>query len=178
MPMAAAANTIAYLGIGSNMGDRASQIEEALAMIARLPETKLLRRSPLYESKPWGKTDQPDFLNIVVEISTSLNPQLLLRHAKSIEARLDRGPGEQWGPRPIDIDILLYGDKRLRTATLVLPHQRMWERHFVLRPLADLLPDLIGPGNTPIEKFLQQEEIAAQDVREYKLESVPVNEQK
>ena len=176
MPLAA--NTIAYLGLGSNVGERAAQIEEAIEMMGRLPETRMLRRSPLYESKPWGKTDQPDFLNIVIEISTNIEPHLLLQHCKNIEAKLGREPGEQWGPRPIDIDILLYGDKRLKTATLILPHQRMWERQFVLRPLADLLPNLAGPDNIPIEKFLQREEIAAQGVREYRLERKSGNEER
>ncbi len=152
------------------MGERTAQIEEALARIGRLPKTRILRRSPIYESKPWGKTNQPDFLNIVVEISTNIEPHVLLHHCKKIETQLGREPGEHWGPRPIDVDILLYGDKRLKTATLVLPHKRMWERQFVLRPLADLLPNLAGPDNIPIEKFLQREEIAAQGVREYRLE--------
>src|SRR5687767_15351975 len=83
--MPAATDTTAYLGLGSNMGDREQQIEEALALLGRLPETRILRRSQLYESKPWGKTDQPDFLNMVVEISTRLAPHLVLRHCKSIE---------------------------------------------------------------------------------------------
>ena len=171
-------STVAYLGLGSNMGDRVAQIEEAITMIGHLPETRILRRSPLYESKPWGKTDQPDFLNMVVEISTNIGPHVLLHHCKEIEAKLGREPGERWGPRPIDIDIVLYGDKHINTATLTLPHQRMWERQFVLRPLADLLPNLVGPDNAPIEKFLQREEIAAQGVREYRLERKSGNEEK
>ncbi|MEO6457726.1 MAG: 2-amino-4-hydroxy-6-hydroxymethyldihydropteridine diphosphokinase [Chloroflexia bacterium] len=171
-------DTVTYLSLGSNMGDRAAQIEEAIAMIGRLPETSILKHSPLYESKPWGKTNQPDFLNMVVEISTNIDPHELLHNCKNIEAKLGREPGEQWGPRPIDIDILLYGDKRLKTDTLIIPHQRMWERQFVLRPLANLLPNLVGPDNTPIEKFLQREEIAAQGVREYRLERKKGNEEK
>ena len=147
-------------------------------MIGHLPETRILGRSPLYESKAWGKTNQPDFLNMVVEISTNIDPQVLLDNCKKIEAKLGREPGEQWGPRPIDIDILLYGDKHLNTATLVLPHRRMWQRQFVLRPLADLLPNLIGPDNSPVEEVLQREEIAAQGVRAHKLERNHVNEEK
>jgi len=160
------------------MGDRLAQIEQSLDMIDRLPQTHLLRRSRLYESKAWGKTDQADFLNMVAEIRTGLRPQLLLRHVKSIETKLGRQKGERWGPRPIDIDILLYGNERLDTITLTVPHPRMWERRFVLRPLADLLPDLAGPDNLPIKKILQLREITAQDVREYKTERDLVNEAK
>jgi len=159
--------SVAYLSLGSNMGEREAQIEAALRALGRLPDTRVLRKSPWYESKPWGKTDQPDFLNMVVEISTNLAPHTLLRHCQSIEKAQGREEGEKWGPRPIDIDILLFGDRRIRTATLVLPHARMWERHFVLRPLADLLPDLNGPGNTPIVDMLQKDEIASQQVQPY-----------
>ena len=160
------------------MGDRLAQIEQSLDMIDRLPQTHLLRRSRLYESKAWGKTNQADFLNMVAEIRTGLSPQLLLRHVKSIETKLGRKTGERWGPRPIDIDILLYGNEQLDTLTLTVPHPRMWERRFVLHPLADLLPDLAGPDNLPIKKILQLQEIAAQDVREYKTERDLINEAK
>ena len=166
--MATSTETIAYLGIGSNMGEREDQIESAIGYLDRLPETQVLRRSPIYESKPWGKSDQSDFLNMVAEVSTKLPPHTLLRHCKSIEKRMGREEAEeQWGPRPIDIDILLFGDRRVRTATLVLPHAHMWERHFVLRPLADLLPNLTAPDGTPIEQMLQKEEIASQSVSAY-----------
>ena len=174
----AATDTIAYLGLGSNMGDRVVQIEEAIAMLDQLPGTHVLRRSPLYESKPWGKTDQPDFLNMVVVLSTNIDPRILLHHCKEIETQLGRKSGERWGPRPIDIDILLYDEMHLESATLTLPHPRIWERQFVLRPLADLLPNLAGPDNTPIGKVLQREEIAAQGVREYRLERERGNEEK
>ena len=157
--------SMAYLSLGSNMGEREEQIENAVKALDRLPDTRVLRQSPLYESKPWGKTDQAEFLNLVVEISTNLAPHTLLRHCQNIEKQQGREDGEKWGPRPIDIDILLFGDRRIRTATLVLPHAHMWERHFVLRPLADLLPDLSGPKGTSIEEMLGSDEIAGQQVQ-------------
>jgi 2-amino-4-hydroxy-6-hydroxymethyldihydropteridine diphosphokinase len=152
--------SVAYLSLGSNMGEREEQIQNALKALERLPDTRLLRKSPLYESKAWGKTDQADFLNMVVEVNTNLAPHTLLRHCQNIEKQLGREEGEKWGPRPIDIDILLFGDRSIRTATLVLPHARMWERHFVLRPLADLLPNLVGPKGVSIEEMLRMDEIA------------------
>lgn len=153
---------VAYLGLGSNMNDPERQIESALSAISGLPSTTLLRTSPLYSSKPWGKTDQPDFVNIVAEISTGLDPNSLLRHAKQIEAEQGRTEGERWGPRPVDIDILLYGDRRLRSDILTIPHIRMWERRFVLQPLADLRPDLISPDGRTINDLLSHADIASQ----------------
>ena len=135
-----------------------------MSAIGRLPSTKVLRASRLYASKPWGKTDQPDFLNMVLEIDTALTPHTLLKHCKHIEAEQGRVAGERWGPRPIDVDILLYGSRTLKTASLVVPHPRMWERAFVLRPLADLRPDLQGPNGAPIAMYLDSDAIAAQGV--------------
>src|SRR5689334_1457957 len=100
--------TVAYLGLGSNMGDRMGQLSAAIEAIGSLPSTRIMKQSHVYETKAWGKTDQPDFLNIAVEIATALDPQELLRLCKEIEANQGRLPGERWGPRPIDIDILLY----------------------------------------------------------------------
>ena len=162
----------AYLSIGSNVsnvfGDREAQVEMAVEAIGRLPGTEILRRSPMYETMPWGLPDQPDFLNLVVEINTTLPPHTLLRHLKLIEKRQGREEGDmRWGPRPIDLDILLYDDRQIRTASLVVPHPRMWERLFVLRPLADLRPDLAAPDGTPITELLQQEHIARQGIRPY-----------
>src|SRR5438105_14365948 len=110
------ADATVYLGLGSNMGDREAHIEAALAALNRLPGTRVLRQSRLYGSKPWGRTDQPDYLNMVAEISTQLDPETLLRECKQIERDLGRVPGERWGPRPIDIDILLYNDATITTA--------------------------------------------------------------
>jgi 2-amino-4-hydroxy-6-hydroxymethyldihydropteridine diphosphokinase len=155
---------LAYLGLGSNMGNRRAQLRTAVEAIDRLPSTGVVRESPMYESKPWGKTNQPDFLNLVVEIETALPPQTLLKLCKQIEAEQGRVAGERWGPRPIDIDILLYDERTVRTADLIVPHLRMWERAFVLRPLADLRPDLTGPDGLPIAAYLENEMIASQGV--------------
>ncbi len=162
--MVTTTNTIAYLGLGTNMGDREAQLSAAVAAIAAIPATTLLRQSPIYESKPWGKTDQSDFLNMVVEINTQLEPHTLYRHLQKIERDMgrDREASEKWGPRPIDIDILLYGTRTLKTASLVVPHPRMWERHFVMRPLADLAPDLTTPDGTPISSLLTSDEMTSQ----------------
>src|SRR4051812_3430467 len=161
--MVTTTNTVAYLGLGTNMGDRDAQLDEALAALAKVPATPVLRTSPIYESKPWGKTDQADFLNMVVEIETQLEPHTLLRHLKKIESDLGREEeGERWGPRPIDIDLLLYGTRTLLTASLVVPHPRMWDRNFVLRPLADLAPNLVSPTGVPLMQLLQDKEIASQ----------------
>lgn len=162
---------IAYLGLGSNMGDRLAHLQSGVAALERLPDTHVLRQSSVYVSKAWGKTDQADFLNMVVEIGTYLDPTSLLVYCKDIERAEGRGPGERWGPRPLDIDILLFDDVVLVTQRLTIPHPRMWERRFVLRPLADLRPDLIAPDGVPITSLLEREDIASQAVWPYELES-------
>ncbi len=166
--MVTTTNTTAYLGLGTNMGDRDAQLQAALAAIAKIPATTVLQQSPVYESKPWGKTDQPDFLNMVVEISTQLEPHTLHRHLEKIERDLGREEaGEKWGPRTIDIDLLLYGSRTIKTASLVVPHARMWERRFVLRPLSDLAPEMAAPGGGTVMKLLEDEEIASQGLSLY-----------
>jgi 2-amino-4-hydroxy-6-hydroxymethyldihydropteridine diphosphokinase len=157
------------------MGDPPAQLREAVAAIDNLPGTHVLRESPLYGSRPWGRTNQPDFANMVIEISTQLKPHDLLRHAKIIEVEMGRKPGERWGPRPIDIDILLLDSERVSTSNLEIPHPRMWERAFVLFPLADLEPGLPTPEGLPLRKLLKKPEIAQQGV--WPLESSPGNEQ-
>ena len=156
-----------YLGLGSNMHNPPAQLEAAVTALRLLPSTHVQRVSPLYMSKAWGKTDQPDFLNMVVQIDTTLPPASLLREIKQIEVTQGRRPGERWGPRPVDIDILLYDKQEINTPTLVIPHPRMWDRAFVLRPLADLAPDLLSSGGMPIIDLLRQEPIASQGVWPY-----------
>jgi 2-amino-4-hydroxy-6-hydroxymethyldihydropteridine diphosphokinase len=158
---------IVYLGLGSNMHNPPAQLEAAVAALGLLPATHVQRISPVYVSRAWGKTDQPDFLNMVVEVDTALGPASLLRAVKQIEADQGRTSGERWGPRPVDIDILLYDKQEINTPTLVIPHLRMWERAFVLRPLADLVPDLISSDGTLITDLLRQEPIASQGVWPY-----------
>jgi 2-amino-4-hydroxy-6-hydroxymethyldihydropteridine diphosphokinase len=172
--MSVLAGKIAYLGLGSNLDDPHGQLERAVAAISRLPRTELLRRSPMYVSKPWGKIDQPDFLNIVVEIRTALAPLTLLRHCKHIETEQGRTESERWGPRQLDIDILIFNERVVRTASLVLPHPRMWQRAFVLRPLADLRPDLKSPQGVSILDVLRSEGVASQGIWPYGQSREPV----
>jgi 2-amino-4-hydroxy-6-hydroxymethyldihydropteridine diphosphokinase len=164
--------TTVYLGLGSNMGDREAHLRGAIEELERLDGTRVLRKSPLYVSKPWGKVDQPDFLNMVVEVTTQLDAHSLLRECKRIEKEAGRVPGERWGPRPLDIDILLFGDAHLDSPDLLVPHPRLWDRAFVLRPLADLRPDLTAPDGTPIKVLLERESIASQGVWPYEAQNV------
>jgi 2-amino-4-hydroxy-6-hydroxymethyldihydropteridine diphosphokinase len=132
-----------YLGLGSNLDDRQRNLERALQALA--PSVHLIAASPLYETAPWGYEHQPSFLNQVAQAETSLLPLELLKYLKDIEARLGRQPTIRYGPRLIDLDLLLYDDLLLEAPGLQIPHPRMHERAFVLVPLADLAPDLVHP---------------------------------
>lgn len=138
----------AYLGLGSNLGDRRACLAAAARQLAAAPAVRGLRLSPIYETDPVGLEDQPPFLNAVAALETTLWPRELLELAARIEERLGRVRSVRWGPRTIDVDILLVGDLRVTEADLTVPHPRMLERAFVLRPLADLAPDLVLPGRT------------------------------
>lgn len=142
----------AWLGLGANLGDRQANLAAALARLEQEPRIRVLRRSRWYESEPIGVTDQPWFLNGVVEIETTLPPRALLDALKRIEWELGRRPTRRWGERVIDLDILLYDDQRLETPDLVLPHPRLWQRLFVLAPLAELYPALRAPDGRLIEE--------------------------
>ena len=132
-----------YLGLGSNLGDRAANLREALRRLS--PLARLEEVSSLYETVPVGEEEQPPFYNAVCRVVTALEPEALLRHLKEIESAIGRRPGPRWGPRPIDLDILLYGDRVLEQEDLVIPHPLLAERAFVLVPLAELAPDLAHP---------------------------------
>lgn len=134
-----------YLSLGSNLGDRVAMLSAAVSGLGNTSDVRVLRVSPLYESDPWGLTEQPKFLNIVVEIETALTPLELLHAVKALEQRLGRRPGRRWGPRSIDIDLILWGSVILHTPELSLPHERFRERAFVLTPLADLAPETVDP---------------------------------
>jgi 2-amino-4-hydroxy-6-hydroxymethyldihydropteridine diphosphokinase len=133
-----------YLSLGSNVGDRRANLRAALDRLAA-PDLRLLRVSPVYETEPVDYTNQDWFLNLAVEAETELTPFALLARTQETEAALGRVLTVPKGPRTIDIDILLYGDRVLRTAALEIPHPRMRQRRFVLAPLADLAPDLRHP---------------------------------
>ena len=138
---------IAYIGLGSNQEDPARQLQSAFHGLSALRDTRLLRRSGVYRTPPWGLAEQPDFLNAVAELETRLSARELLGGLLDIESRAGRRrAGPRWGPRSIDLDLLLYGDCRIDEDGLVIPHPRMAERAFVLLPLAELAPSLDIPG--------------------------------
>ncbi len=136
----------AWLGLGSNLGDRSAAIGAALACLAATPGIAVVRVSRLYRTPPWGDTDQDAFLNAAVAIETTLSPHGLLERCLAIEARLGRVRERRWGPRSIDIDILHCAGVRIADATLTLPHPVWRERAFVLVPLAEIAPDLVIEG--------------------------------
>ncbi len=132
-----------YLGLGANLGDRQSNLLRAIDLLSR--KVRIEKRSSLYETEPVGYDRQPRFLNAVCRVSTSLSPEELFALAKDIEAALGRRPGFPNAPRPIDIDILFYGDRVIESPQLTIPHPRLEERAFVLVPLAEIAPDLVHP---------------------------------
>ena len=138
---------VAFLGLGSNIGDRASHLGQALRSLASAGNIVIRRASSIYETAPWGFTEQPKFLNCVVEIETVLSPSQLLDSVKVIENKMGRVPTVRYGPRPIDIDILLYGDLVIDwdTPDLKIPHVSMVHRAFVLVPLAEIAGHLQHP---------------------------------
>jgi 2-amino-4-hydroxy-6-hydroxymethyldihydropteridine diphosphokinase len=143
--------TIAYVGLGANLGDREGTI---LAAVTELPGVVAV--SPLRETDPVGVTDQPQFLNGVVALETELAPRELLDLLLAVERRLGRERRERWGPRTIDLDLLLYGDEVIDEDGLTVPHPRLSERRFVLEPLADLAPKLVVPGLGGVEELLAE----------------------
>jgi 2-amino-4-hydroxy-6-hydroxymethyldihydropteridine diphosphokinase len=138
----------AYLGLGANLGEREVHLARAVHLLAESPAVQISRSSSIYQTAPWGYLEQPDFLNSVLEIETTLDPVPLLELTQSIERRIGRQPGIRFGPRLIDVDILLYGEQsvRLEEPDLQIPHPRMHLRAFVLVPLAELAPGLILPA--------------------------------
>lgn len=147
-------SVLVYLGLGSNLGDRAANLSEALRRLGALPATHVLQLSPVYETEPVGPIPQGWFLNAVVAVETALRPLELLRAAKEIERDMGREPGPRWGPRLIDIDILLYGSEQLAGDELTLPHPELWNRRFALVPLRELLSS--GPLATRVDRRLAE----------------------
>jgi 2-amino-4-hydroxy-6-hydroxymethyldihydropteridine diphosphokinase len=132
-----------FVGIGSNLGDAQSQVESAISQINRASELEVIRSASLYGSKPFGPVEQDDFVNTVIEIACSLEPLELLNTLKEIERTMGRAHGVRWGPREIDLDILLFGSREYSSDDLNLPHAGIAERAFVLVPLAELEPELV-----------------------------------
>lgn len=136
---------VAFIGLGSNLDRPVRQVLTALDELGRVPETRLIRHSPLYRSAPLGPLDQPDYINAVAMLETSLRAEGLLDQLQSLEQRHGRVRSTHWGPRTLDLDILLYGDQRIDSDRLTVPHPQMHERAFVLVPLHDVAPDLVVP---------------------------------
>ena len=149
------APTRAYIGIGSNLEDPRAQVQRALARLAQLPDSRLVACSSLYGSAPVGLRDQPDFVNAACAIDTALAPQPLLAALLALERAHGRTRGgPRFGPRTLDLDLLLYGDLTLASPGLTLPHPRLHERAFVLYPLAEIAPGLEVPGRGPVARLL------------------------
>lgn len=138
----------ALLGLGGNVGDVRATFERAIAMLCDDDAVQLIARSSDYRTPPWGVTDQPPFINAVIVVATSLTPRALLTRAQDVECALgrDRANEQRWGPRPIDIDIIAYDDLTMRDADLTLPHPHLFERAFVLLPLAEIASDQVVAG--------------------------------
>jgi 2-amino-4-hydroxy-6-hydroxymethyldihydropteridine diphosphokinase len=142
----------AFIGLGSNLGDREAYLEAARRMLSGSVGVLLAGASSLYETEPVGYTDQSWFLNQVVEVATGLDPWELLLVLQGIEHDLGRQRLIRWGPRVVDLDVLLYGDAVLNSPELIVPHPRLYERSFVLSPLAEIAPDHVHPdGKTTLE---------------------------
>jgi 2-amino-4-hydroxy-6-hydroxymethyldihydropteridine diphosphokinase len=166
-------NHIAYIALGSNIGDRLQNLLDAAAALP--PQVVVRRASTIYETAPWGVLDQPDFLNQVLEVETDLSPEELLPFLKKIEAKLGRQQTIRYGPRRIDLDILFFDDQVLDLPGLQIPHARLHERTFVLVPLADLAPEFRHPltGQT-VRQMLS--ELDAGDVKPYSYPGMHSNE--
>ncbi|MCG3413186.1 2-amino-4-hydroxy-6-hydroxymethyldihydropteridine diphosphokinase [Staphylococcus massiliensis] len=149
----------AYLGLGSNIGDRTVELKEAIRLLNLNDNIKVVASSPIYETKPVGYTEQPDFLNQCVKIETDLSPHALLEVALDIEQQRHRVRKFQNGPRTLDVDILLYSDEIIETEDLSVPHKRMTERAFVIIPLNDIAPHLVEPrSQQTIETLVEPDE--------------------
>jgi len=147
----------AYIGLGSNLADPRARVESALQALERLPRTQLVQRSRLYRSAPWGRGGQPDFVNAAAVLRTGLAPRELLAALLTIERAEGRQRGgERWGPRVLDLDILVYADRVIDEPGLHVPHPHLHERAFVLAPLAEMAPDLEIPGRGRVDALLAE----------------------
>ena len=146
--MSGQTDEVAYLSLGGNIGDPAATMGAALRLLDADERTQVLDVSSLYRTPPWGKLDQPEFRNAAARLRTGHSPRGLLDLCLDIERRLKRERKERWGPRLVDLDILLFGDRRVDEPGLEIPHPRMLDRAFVLVPLAEIAPDLFVEGRS------------------------------
>ncbi|GAB2542581.1 2-amino-4-hydroxy-6-hydroxymethyldihydropteridine diphosphokinase [Rhodanobacter koreensis] len=152
--------TLAYIALGSNLGDPRQHVLDAMDALANLPDTRLLQRSSLYRTPPWGVLEQPPFVNAVVQVDTTLSPHALLDGLLDIERSAGRVRAERNGPRTLDLDLLHVDGVQLDDTQLTLPHPRMAERAFVLLPLNDLAPTLQLPGQVTVAESLARLDVA------------------
>jgi 2-amino-4-hydroxy-6-hydroxymethyldihydropteridine diphosphokinase len=160
---------LAYIGIGSNLGDSIATIHRAITALENLPQTRLITRSSLFQSAPYEASGN-DFMNAVVEIETSLSPEELLTQCQTIELAFGRERPFQNAPRTLDLDLLLYDHETINSASLILPHPRMTERAFVLLPLCEIAPEITIPGKGLACEYLPQ----LSDQRIEKLQAQPL----
>ncbi|OEF04106.1 2-amino-4-hydroxy-6-hydroxymethyldihydropteridine diphosphokinase [Vibrio genomosp. F10] len=148
---------IAYIAVGSNLADPVGQANDAIEALKHLPNSSKLSASQLYSSSPMGPQDQPDYINAVVAIETQLTPFELLDCTQAIEQEQGRvRKDDRWGPRTLDLDIILYGNEVIDSERLVIPHYGMKEREFVLYPLAEIAPNLTLPDGTELQELLNK----------------------
>ena len=145
-----------FLGLGSNLGDRLGHLQAGVSSLAGADGVEVVAVSSVYRTEPVGGPEQPEFLNAVVAVSTTLEPRELLALAKRIEGERDRLRKERWGPRTLDVDILLYGDINMNKPGLEIPHPRLVERRFALEPLLEVEPGAVLPDGTPLVDLLER----------------------
>lgn len=148
--------TDAFIGLGSNLADPLAQLASAISALACLPDSALVAQSPFYRSRPVGPQDQPDFVNGAVHLRTRLSPLALLDELQAIEQNQGRVRLQHWGPRTLDLDLLLFGDQSIDAPRLTVPHRELANRDFALQPLLDLSPHLRLPDGRPLAELRQQ----------------------
>jgi 2-amino-4-hydroxy-6-hydroxymethyldihydropteridine diphosphokinase len=153
MPSGSSLWVPAYVGVGSNLGDPVARVRAAFDALAGLPDTRLIATSRLYRTAPFGPVVQGDFINAVAGLLTQLDAVTLLHHIRAIEKEAGRVREQRWGPRTLDLDLLVFGDQRIDTPELTVPHPGIAERVFVLAPLMDIAPTLDVPGVGRVEEL-------------------------
>ncbi|MEJ8325270.1 2-amino-4-hydroxy-6-hydroxymethyldihydropteridine diphosphokinase [Kosakonia sacchari] len=147
--------TLAYIALGSNLASPLDQVNAAMTALGEIPQSRIVAVSSLYRTPPLGPPDQPDYLNAAVALETALEPETLLDHTQRIELQQGRvRKAERWGPRTLDLDIMLFGDLTLNTERLTVPHYDMKNRGFMLWPLFEIAPDLRFPDGTSLQEIL------------------------
>jgi 2-amino-4-hydroxy-6-hydroxymethyldihydropteridine diphosphokinase len=141
------------VALGSNLGDKPANIDRAISLLTEAGDVKVLARSRNYATEPWGKTDQDWFVNACISVKTALSARELLARCQAVERRMGRVPTEKWGPRIIDLDLLIYGEESIHDPDLVLPHPHIAERAFVLAPLMDIAADVVIGGRSVRELY-------------------------